>query len=245
MEEERGEWIVKEVHDAPKKRSINEWNRDDRPREKMLEKGAAAMSKAELLAILIGSGTAQESAVDLTRRILTDCGESLKILGQKSAEELMSYHGIGEAKAISILAACELGKRRQEEEVRERLDLSSAQSIYEFMHSKMQDLPTEEAWILLLNNNFKLIGNAIRLSQGGLTETAVDVRIIVRHAILNNATVVVLVHNHPSNNCRPSGEDIKITQRVNEGLKTMRLYLADHIIVTDGKYYSFREEGKL
>lgn len=245
MEDKRNEWFVSEIHDAPYKMSINKWDRSDRPREKMLEKGAAAMSNAELLAILIGSGTKEESAIELMRRVMTDCGDSLKILGQKSAEELMSYHGIGEAKAITLLAACELGKRRQEEEARKRLDLSTAASVYDLMLPRMQDLTTEESWIILLNNNFKLIGSPIRLSQGGLSETAVDVRIIARHAILNNATVVILIHNHPSNNCRPSAEDDRITHKVAEALKLLRLFLADHIIITDGAYYSYREEGKL
>ena len=159
--------------------------------------------------------------------------------------ELMDFNGIGEAKAITLLAACELGKRRQAEEARQRIDLSSAQSIFEYLQPKMQDLPTEEAWIVLLNQNFKLIGDAIRLSQGGLTETAVDVRIIVKHAILNNATVVVLAHNHPSNNASPSGQDDRITRQVADALKLMRLHLADHIIVTEGKYYSYMEHGKI
>ena len=245
MEDKRNEWFVSEIHDAPYKMSINKWDRSDRPREKMLEKGAAAMSNAELLAILIGSGTKEESAIELMRRVMTDCGDSLKILGQKSAEELMSYHGIGEAKAITLLAACELGKRRQEEEARKRLDLSTATSVYDLMLPRMQDLTTEESWIILLNNNFKLIGSPIRLSQGGLSETAVDVRIIARHAILNNATVVILIHNHPSNNCRPSAEDDRITKKVSEAMKLLRIFLADHIIITDGAYYSYREEGKL
>lgn len=245
MEDKRNEWFVSEIHDAPYKMSINKWDRSDRPREKMLEKGAAAMSNAELLAILIGSGTKEESAIELMRRVMTDCGDSLKILGQKSAEELMSYHGIGEAKAITLLAACELGKRRQEEEARKRLDLSTAASVYDLMLPRMQDLTTEESWIILLNNNFKLIGSPIRLSQGGLSETAVDVRIIARHAILNNATVVILIHNHPSNNCRPSAEDDRITKKVSEAMKLLRIFLADHIIITDGAYYSYREEGKL
>lgn len=245
MEDKRNEWFVSEIHDAPYKMSINKWDRSDRPREKMLEKGAAAMSNAELLAILIGSGTKEESAIELMRRVMTDCGDSLKILGQKSAEELMSYHGIGEAKAITLLAACELGKRRQEEEARKRLDLSTAASVYDLMLPRLQDLTTEESWIILLNNNFKLIGSPIRLSQGGLSETAVDVRIIARHAILNNATVVILIHNHPSNNCRPSAEDDRITKKVSEAMKLLRIFLADHIIITDGAYYSYREEGKL
>ena len=144
-----------------------------------------------------------------------------------------------------MLAACELGKRRQQENALERLDLSCAESIYEYLRPKMQDLATEEAWILLLNHNFKLIGDAVRISQGGLTETAVDVRLIVKYAILGNATVVVLAHNHPSGNARPSRNDDNITRQVGDALKLMRLHLADHIIITDGNYYSYQENGKL
>lgn len=224
--------------------NINEWNIEDRPREKMERLGPAALSSAELLAILIGSGSPKENAVQLMQKVLRGCDDSLKALGRMSTDELKAYNGIGDAKAITILAACELGKRRQEEEVKERLDFSSAESIYEYMHPKMQDLSTEEAWILLLNHNFKHI-NTVRLSQGGLTETAVDVRLIVKHAILNDATVVVLLHNHPSGNTRPSSNDSRITKEVNDALRLMRLHFADHIIITDGDYYSYRENGKL
>jgi len=243
--EEEGKWIVSEFYDSPKKMTINNWDKADRPREKMMEKGASALSNAELLAILIGSGTPKESAVDLMRRVMNDCDDSLKNLGQKTVEELTTYQGIGEAKAITILAACELGKRRQQEEVRERLDMSDAHSVYEYLRPKMQDLSTEEAWVLLLNHNFKLIGDAVRLSQGGLTETAVDVRLIVKKAILCDATIVVLAHNHPSNNPHPSRADDQLTKQINEALKTMRIHFADHLIITDGNYYSYRENGKL
>ncbi len=242
MEEQQ--WHVSEVYE-PDKLNINQWNEDDRPREKMMRLGAGALSSAELLAILIGSGSPKENAVDLMKKILRNCNDSLKTLGRMSIDNLKEYNGIGDAKAITILAACELGKRRQEEEVKERLDMSDAKSIYEYMHAKVQDLATEEAWILLLNHNFKLITDAIRLSQGGLTETAVDVRIIVKHAIMNNATVVVLMHNHPSGNTRPSQNDNHITQTVKNGLNLMRIHFADHIILTDGDYYSYRENGKL
>lgn len=249
MEEHTQKWVLKEIHPAKnepaRKMSINQWEEDDRPREKMLRKGAGAMSNTELLAILIGSGSAQESAVDLMRRIMCDCGDSLKILGQKSAEELMNYNGIGEAKAITLLAACELGKRRQEEETRDKITLSDPESIYRFMLTKMQDLKTEEAWILLMNNKYKLIGNPIRISQGGLTETAVDIRVIAKYAILNSAATVVLAHNHPSGNPNPSREDDRLTKHVKEGLQTLRLHFADHIIISDGKYYSYNQEGKL
>ena len=225
--------------------TITSLSAEDRPRERLERHGPGALSSAELLAILIGSGSTKENAVQLMQKVMHDCGDSLKTLGRMSIEDLKAYNGIGDAKAITILAACELGKRRQEEEVKERLDMGSAQSIYEYMRPKMQDLSTEEAWILLLNHNFKLITPAIRLSQGGLTETAVDVRIIVRHALMNNATVVILLHNHPSGNTHPSSNDDHITRDVEAGLKLMRLHLADHIIITDGDYYSYREEGKL
>ncbi|MBO4786772.1 MAG: hypothetical protein J5510_06870, partial [Prevotella sp.] len=178
------------------KLNINQWSKEDRPREKLMRLGAEALSNAELLAILIGSGNTEESAVDLMKKILTDCKNSLNSLGKMSIKELMEYKGIGEAKAITILAACELGKRRQSEEVAKRKDLGSADAIYQYMHPKMQDLDKEEAWLIMLNQNYKLI-KAERISQGGFTETAVDVRVIVRNAVLNNATIVALVHNHP------------------------------------------------
>ena len=203
-----------------------------------------SLTNAELLAILIGSGNTEDSAVDLMKRILSDCDNSLNALGKMSIKELMDYKGIGEAKAISILAACELGKRRQSEEVAQRKDLGSAHAIYQFMRPKMQDLDVEEAWVVLLNHNYKLI-KAERISRGGITETAVDVRLIVKSAVLNNATIVALVHNHPSNNTRPSKDDDRLTERVKKACEVMRLYMLDHVIVTDGAYYSYREQGKL
>jgi len=226
------------------KLSITEWAEADRPREKLLLKGPEALSDAELLAILIGSGSPKESAVDLMKRVLNDCRNNLNTLGKRSIRELMGYHGIGEAKAISIIAACELGKRRAKEKVEERAKLDSAQSIYEFMHPTMQDLDVEEAWVLLMNQSFKLI-KYMRLSHGGISETAVDVRLIIKEALLNNATVIALCHNHPSNSARPSGEDDRLTQRVKKACDTMRIFLLDHIIMTDGQYYSYQEHGKI
>lgn len=231
-------------NDKTARLSINRWSEEDRPRERLAATGAQSLTNAELLAILIGSGNTEESAVDLMKKILADCDNRLNILGKMSIAELMEYKGIGEAKAISILAACELGKRRQSEEVAERKDLSSATAIYNFMRPKMEDLDVEEAWVILLNQNYKLI-KAERLSHGGITQTAVDVRLMVKTAILNNATIVVLVHNHPSNNTHPSGEDDRLTECTRTACETMRLYLLDHIIVTDGGYYSYREEGRL
>ena len=223
---------------------ITSWAEDDRPREKLARIGAENLSDAELIAILIGSGNPQESAVDLMKRILKDCDNNLGILGRKSISELTAYNGIGEAKAISILAACELGKRREHEDKLERLDLSQPDAIYQHLLSKMRDLDVEEAYIVLMNNNYKHI-KTIRLSHGGITETAVDVRVIIKEAVLCNATIVALAHNHPSGNIHPSGHDDQITRQVKSACDAMRLHFADHIIVTDGAYYSYHESGKL
>lgn len=228
------------------KLSINQWAEEDRPREKMMRLGAAALSNAELLAILIGSGSQDESAVDLMKRVLADCGNNLNTLGKKTIAELAGgrYKGLGPAKAVTILAACELGKRRQQEKAEERKRLDSAAAIYEYMLPLMQDLAEEEAWVVLMNQNFKLI-KPVQLSHGGITETAVDIRLAVKHALLCNATVVALCHNHPSGNARPSGDDDRLTQRMKEACKVMRLHFLDHIIITDGRYYSYSEEGRL
>ncbi len=226
------------------KLTINQWAEEDRPREKLERLGPEALSNAELLAILIGSGSTQESAVDLMKRVLADYHNNLNTLGKVTIQDLCRYNGIGEAKAITILAACELGKRRQREKAEERPDLSSATAIYEYMHTHMQDLDVEEAWVLLMNQNFKLI-RAERISHGGISETAVDVRVIMREAVLNNATILALCHNHPSNNLRPSAEDDRLTQRVKQACTLMRIHFLDHVIITDGAYYSYHEQGRL
>ena len=224
--------------------TIARWAEEDRPREKLMQNGPGVLSDSELLAILIGSGSTKESAVSLMQRILADCGNNLNTLGKMSLHELMRYNGIGEAKAVTILAACELGKRRHATPAAVRPDLGSASAAYDYMLPKMQDLDVEEAWVLLMNQRFHLV-KAVRLSHGGLSETAVDVRIVMREAILAGATVLTLCHNHPSGNCRPSGDDDRLTQKVRKACETMRIYMADHIIVTDGCYYSYAEEGRL
>ena len=226
------------------KLNINEWAEEDRPREKLIRLGADALSNAELLGILIGSGSTKESAVELMKRVLSDCNNNLNKLGKLSIHDLEQYNGLGPAKAVAILAACELGKRRQASEAVKRQDLGSAIAIYNFMHTKMQDLDVEEAWVLFMNQNYKLI-EAKRISHGGLTETAVDIRVIMKEAILKNATVLALCHNHPSNNNSPSAEDDRLTRRVKEACEFMRIYFLDHLIITDGAYFSYREEGKL
>ena len=229
------------VHSS-QKLSINHWAEEDRPREKLMRLGAEALSNAELLAILIGSGSTKESAVSLMQHVLNDCDNNLNTLGKRSIHELMTYNGVGEAKAITILAACELGKRRQQEKAAERQDLGSATAVYNFMHPKMQDLDVEEAWALMMNQNFKLI-KAVRISHGGITETAVDVRIIIREAVLCNTTVLALCHNHPSNSIRPSKMDDQLTERVRKACELMRIHFMDHVIVADGAYYSYHEQG--
>lgn len=227
-----------------KRLSIADWAEEDRPREKLERLGAAALSNAELLAILIGSGSTKESAVELMKRVLGDCSNNLNTLGKMTIRELEQYNGLGPAKAVTILAACELGKRRQAESPEKRADLSSAASIYEYMHPRMQDLDVEEAWILLMNQNYKLI-QARRISHGGISETAVDVRIILKEALLSGATVLALCHNHPSNTPLSSAEDDRLTQRVKQACDIMRIHFLDHLIITDGQYYSYRERGRL
>ena len=225
------------------KLNINQWAEEDRPREKMASLGAETLSSAELLAILIGSGSTKESAVDLMKRILADCNNSLNTLGKKSIHDLCQYNGVGEAKAITILAACELGKRRQMESPEERPDLGTATQIYNHMHPLMQDLDIEQFWVLLLNQNHRLI-KKVRISLGGITATTVDIRIIMREAVLCSATQLVVCHNHPSGKITPSKEDDALTVSIIQACKVMNIRFKDHVIVTDGHYYSYHEEGK-
>lgn len=226
------------------KLSIKDWDEADMPREKLERLGAEALSNAELLAILIGSGSAKESAVDLMKRVMSDCNNNLNTLGKLTITDLMKYNGVGPAKAITILAACELGKRRQAEKPEERVKLDSALAIYKEMHPVMQDLDVEEGWVLLMNQNFKLI-KKMCISRGGLTETAIDVRVIIKQAIMSNATVIALCHNHPSGGLRPSGADDSLTNKVKDACNLMRLFFLDHVIITDGGYYSYSEEGRI
>ena len=224
--------------------TIAHWSEDDQPREKLRDKGPQALSDAELLAILIGSGSPGITAVDLMQDILRDCHNNLNTLGKMTIRQLCQYKGIGEAKAITLLAACELGKRRQREKPEERPDLGTATRIYNHMHPLLQDSGIEEFWVLLMNQNYRLI-RQVRLSYGGITEVAVDIRIILREAILAGATILAVCHNHPSGNLRPSQQDDELTQQLKEACQLMRIHLSDHVIVTDGSYYSYHEEGRI
>lgn len=226
------------------KLNISQWAEEDRPREKLMRLGPTALSDAELIAILIGSGSPKEDAVTLMKRILADCNNSLNTLGKMSIPELMQYNGVGEAKAITILAACELGKRRQMETPEERPDLGTATRIYNHMHPLMQDLDVEEFWILLMNQNYRLI-KKIRVSHGGITEVSVDIRIIMREAVLANTTILAACHNHPSGSLRPSKQDDALTNSIKAACDVMRIKFLDHIIITDGAYYSYHESGRI
>ena len=224
--------------------SINNWAEADRPREKLERLGANALSDAELLAILIGSGTANESAVDLMKQILKDCNNNLNTLGKLSLHRLEEYKGIGPAKAITILAACELGKRRQRAKVEDAPLLNSAEAIYNYMHTTIQDLDIEEGWILMMKQNFRLI-EAKRISIGGLTMAPIDIRLMMKEALMKNTTILAFCHNHPSGNTSPSHEDDLLTTRIQKACELLSIHFADHVVLTDGNYYSYREEGRL
>ena len=224
--------------------SIKHWAEEDRPREKLMAKGAEALTNAELLAILIGGGTTKKSAVELMQEVLRDCGDTLRGLNHMTLQDLLRYNGIGEAKALTIIAAAEIGKRRMMEDSRQIPQMRTGTDVLKFMSPIIQDLTHEESWALLLNNNARLI-HLSHLSTGGLAETVVDVRMLLKEALLHDATCFFLVHNHPSGNLRPSRYDEELTQRVARASATVNLRIIDHVIVTEGDYYSFSENGKL
>lgn len=202
------------------------------------------MSDAELLAILIGSGNTEESAVALMQRVLAAADNDLNRLGKWEVHDFSRFKGFGPAKSITIMAALELGKRRKLQERSERAVVRSSKDIYEIFHPLLCDLAHEEFWVLLMNRAAKVIDKA-RISRGGIDQTTADVRSILREALLQRATQIALIHNHPSGNPRPSTDDQRLTQLVQKGAQTMNIGLTDHVIVTDGKYYSFNDEGLL
>lgn len=224
------------------KLSITQWAVEDRPREKMMEKGAEALSDAELLAILIGSGNTEESAVELMRRLLLSCENNLNTLAKWEVHDFSRFKGMGPAKSITVMAALELGKRRRLQEIKERPKVICSKDIYELFHPLMCDLDREEFWVLLLNQNNRVI-DRIRVSAGGIDGTYADVRSILREALIQRATQIAVTHNHPSGNTHPSSEDKNITQRILKAAQTMNIRLIDHLIVCEGGYYSFADEG--
>lgn len=223
---------------------IKHWAEEDRPREKLMAKGAEALTNAELLAILIGGGTTKKSAVELMQEVLHDCGDTLRGLNHMTLQDLMRFNGIGEAKALTIIAAAEIGKRRIMENSKDIQQFRSSADVLKYMTPIIQDLNHEESWALLLNNNARLL-HFSHLSKGGLAETTVDVRMLLKEALLHDATSFILVHNHPSGNLRPSRHDEELTLRVNRAAQALNLRMIDHVIVTEGDYYSFSENGKI
>ncbi|MCQ2213690.1 MAG: DNA repair protein RadC [Bacteroidaceae bacterium] len=224
--------------------TIKDLDASDRPRERLMAHGASALSTAELLAILIGGGTTEKTAVELMQEIMDSCDNRLVNLSRLTLSDLTSYKGIGEARALSIIAAAEIGRRRSEENMSDVRQFADAQTVYQYFRPKIQDLTHEQSWALLLNNNSRLI-RCVLLSTGGLTETTVDPRLLFREACQANATCFILVHNHPSGSTRPSRFDNELTERLHRAAQTMCIHLIDHIIVTDGDYYSYAESGKL
>lgn len=230
------------MYSTGKKPSIHQWAEEDRPREKMMSKGIHVLSDAELLAILIGSGNAEENAVELMRRVLNACSNNLNELAKWSYLRFAEFKGMGPAKTTTIMAALELGKRRKQQEVKERKQVMCSEDIYNIFHPLLCDLPQEEFWILLLNQSNRVI-DTIRISSGGIDGTYADVRSILREALLQRATGLALAHNHPSGNTTPSQGDRKVTSAVKEGAGMMNIRLIDHLIVCDGTYYSFADES--
>lgn len=225
-----------------KKLSIKEWAVEDRPREKMLVKGVRSLSEAELIAILIGSGNLEESAVEVSRRILASVNNNLNELGKKTIADLKKFKGIGEVKAITIMAALELGRRRKESEPEERPKITTSGDAATIFKPLLSDLPHEEFWVLLLNRN-NLVIDKFMVSQGGLAGTIIDVRIILKTALEKLACSMILCHNHPSGNLQPSDADKDITRKIREAGKQMDIPVLDHLIIGNDAYFSFSDEG--
>lgn len=219
---------------------IKAWAEDDRPREKFLLKGKHSLSNTELLAILIATGTKNESAVDLARKILQLTNDNLNELGKLSINDLKKVKGIGEAKAITIAAALELGRRRKDEDAKQIEIVKTSREVFNYFEPLLADLPHEEFWILLLARNRKVIAR-IKISEGGIAGTVVDTKIIFKHAIENLASYIVLCHNHPSGNLQPSSADIQITKNLKNAAKLLDIDIVDHIIIGNNKYYSFAD----
>ncbi|OFX88369.1 MAG: hypothetical protein A2W99_07815 [Bacteroidetes bacterium GWF2_33_16] len=223
---------------------IKDWAVEDRPREKLLKKGILSLSDAELIALLIGSGTRNESAVELAKKVLKNANNNLNELGKLEINDLKKNKGIGEAKAITIMAALELGRRRKISDVIDKQKITSSADVNEVFQPLLGDLPHEEFWILLLNRSNKII-DKFKISQGGISGTVIDARLILKLAIEKLASSIVLCHNHPSGNKLPSEADDSITQKLINGGKLLDIKVLDHIIIADTQFYSYADEGKL
>ena len=224
--------------------SIRDWARDDQPREKLMAHGPGALSDAELLAILIRSGSVKESGLDLAKRIMGDAGQDLHKLGKLGVAELVKYNGMGEAKAITIVAALELGRRRRSTDAQERPSITTSASAHELIRSKLAELPNEVFWLILLDRGNRLL-ELRKVSEGGLHGTVADPKVIFKMALDHRASSVVLCHNHPSGQLRPSEEDIRLTRKLTDGGRLLDIAIHDHLIVASSGYYSFADNGML
>lgn len=224
--------------------SIKNWSEDDKPREKLLNKGRNSLSDAELVAILIGSGSRDESAVALSKRILASVNHQLGELGRLSIAQLMQFRGIGKAKAVTIAAALELGRRRRGEEASKVARITGSRDVFELMQPLIGELPHEEFWIVYLNNANKVL-HSVLLSKGGITGTLVDVRLVMKQALELGAVALILAHNHPSGTLKPSEADKLITRKLNKAAEALDLKILDHLIITERDYYSFADHNAL
>ena len=220
------------------------WAEEDRPREKLLLKGISSLSDAELIAILLGSGTANLSAVDLAKQIMMDCHQNLNELAKRSVIDLQKFKGIGEAKAITLVSALELGRRRKETEAYNKPQVKTSADVFHYIQPDLMDLHHEEFWILLMNRANK-IDKKVRISVGGVAGTIADPKLIFKHALENLASSVILVHNHPSGNNKPSDSDISLTKKLCEAGRFLEIPVLDHVIVCQQTWYSFADEGKI
>jgi DNA repair protein RadC len=229
------------MREKPTSLSIKYWSDDDKPREKLIQKGRSVLSDTELMAILIGSGSRNESAVELSKRILASANNSLNELGKLSIKQLMQFKGIGEAKAVTIAAALEVGRRRRGEVARKITKITSSKSVFELLQPKIGELQHEEFWIVYLNNSNKVLQTK-QLSKGGITGTLVDVRLVMRQALELGSVALILAHNHPSGTLKPSNADKQITQKLKAAAQALDLKVLDHLIITEKAYFSFADE---
>jgi len=227
-----------------KKLNIKEWAVEDRPREKLLSKGARHLTDAELIAILIGSGNLEETAVELSKRILASTDNNLNELGRKEVDFLQSFNGIGEAKAVTIVAALELGKRRKDADVFNKSQIKGSKDAADFFQPVLGDLNHEEFWVMLLNRGNKIL-DTFMVSQGGISGTIIDVRLILKRALEKLASAIILCHNHPSGTLMTSDADRNITSKIIKAAQIMDITVLDHIIIGQNKYLSFADEGLL
>ncbi|MBO0321703.1 DNA repair protein RadC [Muricauda sp. CAU 1633] len=224
--------------------SIKNWADDDKPREKLVQKGSFVLSDAELIAILIGSGNKDESAVELSKRILASVGHNLNELGKLTVNQLKKFKGIGEAKAVTIAAALEMGRRRRGEEAQKVTKVSASKDVFELMYPLMGELQHEEFWIVYLNNSNKVIHKS-QLSKGGITGTLVDVRLVLKQALDLGAVGIILAHNHPSGTLKPSAADKQITDKLKKASEALDIKILDHLILAQHHYFSFADQGIL